>query len=257
MYGTAASARLKGKTVFITGATSGIGKQTAITFAEITTGDIKFVLTARRMERLQLFKADLESKFENIKVLPLTMDVSSTKSINEAIESIPPEFKQVDILINNAGLALGRDHVGKMEDDDITIMINTNVTGLIYLTHKFVPGMRERNCGDIVNVGSIAGRNPYPGGAVYCSTKVAVKYFSTCLRKELIDTKVRVMEFAPGEVETEFSLVRYKGNEETAKNVYKNKAPLEADDIADMIVFACSRKTKVVLAEALILPTYQ
>lgn len=249
--------RLSGQNVFITGASSGIGKQTAESFAEATDGNVKLILTARRENKLQEVKQALEAKYPAIKILVLSLDINEYKSIKGKLDDIPQEFKKVDVLINNAGLALGREPVSNMDIEDAFSMMNTNVLGLMALTHYFVPSMRENNSGFIINIGSIAGRNPYPGGSAYCGSKAAVKYFTRCLRKELIDTKVRVMEIAPGEVLTEFSVVRYKGDEDKAANVYKNKEPLLATDIAELIIFSCSRREQTVLAETVILPTYQ
>lgn len=249
--------RLVGKKILITGASSGIGKQTTESFAEITSGNVCLILTARREDKLIQLKQELESNYSNITVAILCMDVSDVKSIPEKLATIPDSLKSIDILINNAGLALEREHVSEMKLEDAYSMINTNVTGLIALTHFFVPLMKAQDSGIIINIGSIAGRNPYPGGSVYCSTKAAVKFFTSCLRKELTNTKVKVIEIAPGEVLTEFSLVRFKGDEDRAKNVYKDKNPLQAKDISELIVFACSRSDPAVLAEVLILPTYQ
>lgn len=249
--------RLAGKKILITGASSGIGKQTAVSFAEITQGDVSLILTARREEKLMQLKQDLESQYEKITVHVVAIDVSDYKSIDEKLTTIPDSLKSIDILINNAGLALGRDHVSDLNLQDAYNMINTNVTGLITLTHFFVPLMKKQDSGIIMNIGSIAGRNPYPGGSVYCSTKAAVKFFTRSLRKELTDTKIKVMEIAPGETKTDFSLVRYKGDEDKATSIYEGKAPLLATDIAELIVFACSRSDPTVLAEILVLPTYQ
>lgn len=247
---------LKNKCVLITGASSGIGKQTAYSFAEVTDGEIKLILTARRESKLLEVKEDLESKFPKIGIFVLSIDINDYKTIVDKLKTIPEEF-DTDILINNAGLALGREHTSEMEIEDAYSMLNTNVMGLVTLTHYFIPKLKAKNSGTIMNIGSIAGRKAYPGGSVYCSSKAAVKYFTKAIRLELIDTKIRVMEIAPGEVKTDFSLVRYKGDDTKAENVYKNKEPLQAIDIAELIIFSVSRNERTVLAETLILPTYQ
>ncbi|KAG7908132.1 hypothetical protein KL906_003549 [Ogataea polymorpha] len=250
-------ANIAKQTVLITGASSGIGLETARALADEANGDIKLILTARRVEKLDEAKKELESKYEAIKVYTASLDVSKPQLIKDFVKSIPEEFADIDILVNNAGLALGRDPVGTIDIADVQAMLDTNVLGLITLTQEIVPRMIKRNKGDIVNVGSIAGRNPYPGGAIYCSTKAAVKFFTRSLRKELADTRIRVIEVAPGAVKTEFSIVRYKGDQEKADEVYKDKDPLIAQDIADFIVYACTRRKTAVIAEAVIFPSYQ
>lgn len=171
--------------------------------------------------------------------------------------SLKTEFKDIDILVNNAGKALGSDRVGQIATEDIQDVFDTNVTALINITQAVLPIFQAKNSGDIVNLGSIAGRDAYPTGSIYCASKFAVGAFTDSLRKELINTKIRVILIAPGLVETEFSLVRYRGNEEQAKNVYKDTTPLMADDVADLIVYATSRKQNTVIADTLIFPTNQ
>ncbi|KAH3667518.1 hypothetical protein OGAPHI_003167 [Ogataea philodendri] len=248
---------IKNKTVLITGASAGIGYETAHAFADEAEGQLKLILTARRVEKLAELKAELVKKYKEIKVYTAGLDVSKPPLVKEFVQSIPTEFAEVDVLVNNAGLALGRDPVGEIDVSDIETMLDTNILGLFTLTQEILPGMKKRNRGDIVNIGSIAGRNPYPGGAIYCSTKAAVKFFSRSLRKELTDTKIRVIEVAPGAVKTEFSLVRFKGDQAKADDVYKDKEPLVAQDIADFIIYACTRRENAVIAEAVIFPTYQ
>lgn len=256
-YGSKAADRIANKTVLITGASAGIGEATAKEIASASNGNIKLILTARRKEKLDTLSNDLKANYSNIQVLPIELDVSKTDTIRPFVNNLPSEFSDIDVLINNAGLALGRDPVGSILDEDISNMFQTNVLGLITLTQAVLPIMQKKNSGDIINLGSIAGRDPYPGGGIYCPTKASVKSFSHVLRKELISTKIRVIEIDPGNVETEFSRVRFKGDVEKAKAVYAGTEPLFADDIAEFIVFAITRKQKTVMAETLVFSTNQ
>ncbi|AOA63582.1 NADP(+)-dependent dehydrogenase [Komagataella phaffii CBS 7435] len=256
-YGLAAASRLAGKVILITGASSGIGEATALEYANAAKGEIKLALSARRFEKLEGLKEKLTTQWPNIKVHIALLDVSNIAKLTEYVESLPEEFKAVDVLVNNAGKALGIDRVGQILQEDIDGMFQTNVIGLISLTQLILPGMKARNRGDIIQLGSIAGRDPYPGGGIYCATKAAVRSFSHSLRKELIDTKIRVIEIDPGAVQTEFSLVRYKGSKESASKVYEGAEPLNALDIAELIVFASTRRENTVVAETLVFPTNQ
>ncbi|SGZ46704.1 CIC11C00000002860 [Sungouiella intermedia] len=256
-YGARAFERLQGKTVLITGASSGIGEATTRELAEAAEGNLKFILTARRKDRLESLKTELELKYPSIKVAAVQLDVSKLGQIQSFVEDLPEEFSDIDILINNAGKALGREEVGHIDENDIREMFDTNVLALIMLTQKVLGVFKAKNSGDIVNLGSIAGRDPYPGGGIYCPTKAAVKSFSHALRKELINTKIRVIEVDPGNVETEFSNVRFRGDLEKAKAVYSGTEPLVAIDIAEIIVFALTRKENTVLAETLVFSTNQ
>lgn len=256
-YGLKALKRLEGKTILVTGASAGIGEATVRELAEVSEGNLKFILTARRKDKLEQIKADLETKFPKIQILPVQLDVSKLDEIKPFVKSLPKEFADIDILINNAGKALGREEVGQIADEDITEMFKTNVLALIMLTQEILPIFKAKNSGDIVNLGSIAGRDPYPGGGIYCPTKAAVKSFSHALRKELISTKIRVIEVDPGNVETEFSNVRFRGDLEKAKAVYADTEPLVASDIAEIIVFALTRKQNTVIAETLVFSTNQ
>lgn len=256
-YGEKAAQRLAGKTALITGASSGIGEAIASELAEAANGDIKLILTARRFERLKKLEENLKSKHEKVRICAVEFDVSKIGEIKSFINSIPEEFADIDILINNAGKALGREQVGSIPDEDIKEMFDTNVLSLIMLTQEVLPIFKVRNSGDVVNMGSTAGSDPYPGGGIYCPTKAAVKSFSHALRKELINTSVRVIEIDPGKVETEFSLVRYKGDVERAQSEYRGAEPLTAVDIAEVVVFALTRKQNTVIAESLVLPTSQ
>lgn len=256
-YGPKAADRLAGKIVLITGASAGIGEATAKEYAAVSGGNIKLILTARRADKLDALAEAIKKDFPEVKIHAASLDVSKVETIKPFVNSLPAEFADIDILINNAGKAHGLDKVGDIADEDIEVMFSTNVLGLITLTQVVLPIFKKKNYGDIVNLGSIAGRDPYPGGGIYCATKAAVKSFSHALRKELIDTKIRVIEVDPGNVETEFSNTRFKGDLERAKKVYEGTEPLVADDIAEIIVFATSRKQNTVIAETLVFSTNQ
>lgn len=256
-YGPKAAERLSGKIILITGASAGIGEATAKEAAAAANGDIKLILTARRKEKLDKIASELTSAYPKIKVLAELLDVSKTNTIKPFIENLPQEFSDIDVLVNNAGLALGRDEIGSILSEDIQAMFQTNVLGLISMTQAVLPIFKKKNRGDIVNLGSVAGRDPYPGGGIYCPTKASVKSFSHVLRKELINTKIRVLEVDPGNVETEFSNVRFKGDLQKAKLVYAGTEPLYADDVAEIIVFGLTRKENTVLAESLVFSTNQ
>ncbi|EDO17863.1 hypothetical protein Kpol_1043p53 [Vanderwaltozyma polyspora DSM 70294] len=255
--GRKASERLAGKTVLITGASSGIGKATALEYLDASNGHMKLILVARRLEKLQELKETICKEYPESKVHVEELDISDINRIPEFIAKLPEEFKDIDILINNAGKALGSDTIGNIENEDIKGMFETNVFGLICLTQAVLPIFKAKNGGDIVNLGSIAGIEAYPTGSIYCATKFAVKAFTESLRKELINTKIRVIEIAPGMVNTEFSVIRYKGDQEKADKVYENTTPLYADDIADLIVYTTSRKSNTVIADVLVFPTCQ
>lgn len=256
-FGTKAAERLANKIVLITGASSGIGAATAKEFALAANGNIKLILTARRQERLAELASELTKKYSPIKIHTAKLDVSDTASITPFITGLPKEFSDIDVLINNAGKALGKDNVGDIALEDIHGMVQTNVLGLIAMTQAVIPIFKKKNAGDIVNIGSIAGREPYPGGSIYCATKSAVRFFSHSLRKELINTSIRVLEVDPGAVETEFSVVRFHGDKAAADKVYEGTTPLTAEDIAEVIVFGCTRRQNTVIAETLVFPSHQ
>lgn len=256
-FGARAAERLANKIVLITGASSGIGAATAREFASAAGGNIKLILTARRESRLQELAAELSNAYKPIKIHTAKLDVADSSAIQPFIQGLPAEFSDIDVLINNAGKALGKDTVGDIAADDISGMMQTNVLGLINVTQAVLHIFKRKNSGDIVNIGSIAGREPYPGGSIYCATKAAVKFFSHSLRKELISTKIRVLEVDPGAVETEFSVVRFHGDKAAADKVYEGTTPLTAEDIAEVIVFGVSRKQNTVLAETLVFPSHQ
>lgn len=256
-YGPKAAERLANKVILITGASAGIGEATAKEFAEAADGKVKLILTARRKEKLDDLSTELKKSFPNILVYSAELDVSKIDTIEPFLASLPEEFADIDILVNNAGKAMGLDKVGDILNEDINAMFETNVLGLIAMTQQVLRIFKKKNSGDIVNLGSIAGRDPYPGGSIYCATKSAVKFFSHSLRKELISTKIRVLEVDPGAVETEFSVVRYNGDEKLAAATYAGMEPMVALDIAEVIVFGATRKENTVIAETLVFPTAQ
>lgn len=256
-HGVKAAQRLANKIILITGASSGIGEATAREFALAANGNIKLILAARREDRLNDLKKNLSTEFPDIKIFSSVLDVSVKDDIGKFIKNLPEDFADIDVLVNNAGKALGREKVGELAANDIDGMLLTNVLGLINMTNTVLPIFKSKNRGDIVNIGLIAGRDFYPGGSIYCATKAAVKAFSTSLRKETIDTRIRVMEVDPGAVLTEFSIVRHHGDTEAADKVYQDTEPLGPEDIAEAIVFGVSRKLKTVIAETLIFPTHQ
>lgn len=258
---TAMAKRLEGKTIVVTGASSGIGRSTAKEFARTSPKNLKIIVTARRIDRLQELAQEIKDEVgDGVKVLPVQLDVSNPEEVKNFVPSLPEEFRDIDILVNNAGLVKGVAKAPDIDPEDMNIMFSTNVTGLINMTQAILPIFKKRDeggRGDIINIGSIAGREPYPGGSIYCATKAAVRSFTDALRKELIATRIRVIEIDPGQVETEFSIVRYYGDKAKADAVYAGCEPLTPDDIAEVIVFAAGRRENVVLADTLIFPNHQ
>ena len=257
---TVMSKRLAGKTILITGASSGIGRSTAIEFARTSPANLKLILTARRFDSLKQIAGDIKKEVgDGVKVLPYKLDISKPEEIRTFVPSLPDEFKEIDILVNNAGLVKGMARAPDIAEEDMNIMWATNVTGLINMTQAIMPIFKKRpgGRGDIINIGSIAGREGYPGGSIYCATKAAVRTFTDALRAELIATRIRVIEIDPGQVETEFSLVRFDGDKAKADAVYAGCEPLTPDDIAEIIVFAAGRRENVVIADTLIFPNHQ
>lgn len=238
---------------FITGASSGFGKACAEKFAS---SKYDLIVTARRHERLEKLKADLENKYA-VKVYILVFDVQNRKDVESEIGSLPQEWKNIDILINNAGLAAGRDHFQDGKIEDWETMIDTNLKGLMYVTKFLVGGMIERRRGHIINISSLAGQEVYPQGNLYCASKHAVTALSKGLRMDLLPYGIKVTNISPGLAETEFSIVRFKGDEEKAKNTYTGYEALRAEDVADVVYFAASRPAHVNLEEITILPTAQ
>lgn len=240
------------KTVFITGATSGIGLGCARKFA--ANGD-RLILNGRNLEKLQAICQELAAQGTETYALPF--DVRDREAAIQAVASLPTEWQQIDVLVNNAGLALGLEPEYEGNLDEWETMIDTNVKGLLTMTRLIVPQMIERNSGHIINVGSVAGDAAYAGGNVYCATKAAVKALSDGLRIDVADTAVRVTNLKPGLVETNFSNIRFHGDTDRAANVYKGIKPLTGDDIADVAVFAANAPEHVQIAEVLILATHQ
>ena len=241
------------KIVFITGASSGIGAGCARKFAS---QGASLILNARNEEKLSALKEELEQQY-GARVCLLPFDVRDRKTAAEALASLPDEWKAIDILINNAGLVIGvdKEHEGNMDEWDI--VIDTNIKSLLAMTRLVVPGMVARGRGHIINIGSIAGDAAYAGGSVYCATKAAVKALSDGLRIDLVDTPLRVTNIKPGLVETNFSVVRFRGDKDKADNVYKGIRPLTGDDIAETVYFAASVPEYMQIAEMLVMPTYQ
>ena len=240
------------KIVFITGATSGIGLGCARKFA--ANGD-KLILTGRNATRLSEISSEL--KAQGTEVVTLNFDVRDREAAQKALNSLPAEFSKIDVLVNNAGLALGLEPEYEGDFNDWDGMIDTNIKGLLTMTRLIVPGMIERNSGHIINIGSVAGDAAYAGGNVYCATKAAVKALSDGLRIDVANTAVRVTNLKPGLVETNFSNVRFHGDTERAAKLYQGIKPLTGDDIADVAVYAANAPAHVQIAEVLILATHQ
>ncbi|KAI8840685.1 hypothetical protein BJ741DRAFT_596009 [Chytriomyces cf. hyalinus JEL632] len=248
--------RLSGKTALITGASAGIGRATAFEFAS-SNNDMKLVLTGRRADRLADVKRELLALHSGISVHTIEMDVRDRAKVFESIAALPEAFKNVSILVNNAGLVQGMDTIETVPVSAYDTMFDTNVKGLLNVTQAVLPGMKERNEGYVINVSSIAGTQVYPGGGIYCASKHAVDAITRTLRLELVSTKINVTSIDPGMVETEFSVVRFYGDKDKADAVYKGIQPLEGKDIAELIVFTASRRPHVNIANMLVLPTNQ
>jgi 3-hydroxy acid dehydrogenase / malonic semialdehyde reductase len=244
---------LENQIILITGASSGIGTACARIFAG---AGAKLILAARRLERLQQL-ADTLSKDFSTEIHLLQLDVRDRSAVESAIATLPPAWSDIDILINNAGLSRGLDKLHEANFQDWEDMIDTNVKGLLYLSRYVVPKMVNRDRGHVVNLGSIAGHQTYPGGNVYCATKVAVRAISEGLKQDLLGTRVRVTSVDPGMVETEFSEVRFHGDTERANKVYQGVTPLTADDVADVIFFCVTRSPHVNINEVVLMPVDQ
>ena len=239
--------------VLITGASSGIGEACARKFAK---EGCKLILNARNEKKLISLKKELEEQYHShITLLPF--DVRNFQTAEKSIEGLAPDFANIDILINNAGLALGVDKEYEGNMTDYETMIDTNIKSLLKMTQLVVPSMIARNKGHVINIGSIAGEKAYPGGSVYCATKAAVKALSDGLRMDLYDTPIRVTNLKPGLVETNFSVIRYHGDKKKADNVYRNVKPLTGKDIAEVAFFVASAPSHVQISEVEILATHQ
>ena len=241
--------------VYITGATAGFGKACAEIFAQ---NGYNLVITGRRSNRLESLKNELQSKY-SILVVTSSFDVRDENQVNEAVEALADEIKSnISILINNAGLAVGKGPIDEGLTDDWNRMIDTNVKGLLYVSKAVIPYLKKFDGNrQIINIGSIAGKEVYPGGNVYCASKHAVDALSKAMRIDLLPYNIKVSNIAPGAAETEFSLVRFKGDEETANSVYDGYNPLTAQDIAETALFIASRPAHVTINDVLIMPTAQ
>ena len=239
--------------VFITGATSGIGKACTEKFGQ---NEDKLIITGRREERLNELKKELEEKFQ-IEVLTLHLDVQKKEEVFQKINAMPDEWKSIDVLINSAGLALGRDYFDEADLEDWDIMMSTNVNGLLYVTRAILPFMKEKNRGHVINIGSVAGDEMYERGNVYCASKSAVDAISHTMRVDLLRHHIKVTNVKPGAVETEFSLVRFKGDEEKAAKVYDGFVPLSGRDVADAIFYCASLPPNVCINDLTITPVTQ
>jgi len=237
----------------ITGATSGFGKAIAEKFAA---NGWDCIITGRREEKLQQVEKELCSKY-NVAVMPLVFDVQSKEEVFAQMNALPAEWKNIDVLVNNAGLALGRDSFDNANIEDWETMIDTNVKGLLYVSKAVLPFMIAKNKGHIINIGSTAAKEVYPNGNVYCATKSAVEAISKAQRIDLLPHKIKVTAIHPGAVETEFSLVRFKGDEEKAKAVYEGYEPLHADDIADVCFYCATLPPHVCINDLVITCTAQ
>jgi len=237
----------------ITGATSGFGKATAVRFAQ---NSYDVIITGRRKERLQELEIALLT-FGNIRVLSLNFDVRIRDEVASVIADLPEDWKAIDILVNNAGLAVGLDHIDAGNIDDWERMIDTNLKGLLYVTRAVAPLMVARNSGHIFNLGSIAGKDPYENGNVYCASKSAVDALSRSMRIDLLKNNIRVTHIAPGMATTEFSIIRFKGDIKKAEAVYKGVDALSAEDIADVIYYCATLPSHVCINDLIITPTQQ
>ncbi len=240
---------LTGKTVLITGATAGFGAAAARRFAK---AGARLVLAARRTDRLRALEAELE-----VPVHVVTLDVRDRAAVEQAVAALPPAFREVDVLVNNAGLALGLEPAQRADLDDWDTMVDTNIKGLMYVTRAVLPGMVARDRGHVINLGSVAGTYPYPGGNAYGGTKAFVKQFSLNLRADLLGSRVRVTNIEPGMCETEFSVVRFKGDADKAAKVYENTLALSADDIAECIFWTAALPAHMNINSLEVMPVTQ
>ncbi len=242
---------MTGRIVLITGATSGIGEATARLLAH---HNFKLIICGRRQDRLEKLQAELSSLTA---LTTLSFDVRNQPEVKRAIDSLPPAWRAIDVLINNAGNAHGFDPIQSGSLEDWEAMIDINVKGLLYVSREVIPGMTERKSGHIINLGSIAGKEVYPNGNVYCASKFAVDALTKGMRLDLNPFNIKVTSINPGLVETEFALVRFKGNEEKSASVYKGIEPLKGEDIANIILFTLTCAPHVVLADITVFPTAQ
>ena len=244
---------LQDRVVFITGASSGIGQACARAFGRV---GARLLLAARRQERLERLAVSIGSE-TGVPIHLLTLDVRDQSAVETAIASLPDAWRAIDTLVNNAGLSRGLEKLHEGSVSDWEEMIDTNVKGLLYVSKAVLPGMVQRGRGHVINIGSIAGQESYPGGNVYCATKAAVRGLTAGLRMDYLDTAIRISSVNPGMVETEFSMVRFHGDEERARSVYRGVKPLTPEDVAEVVVFVAGRPPHVNVAEVLLLPEAQ
>ncbi|MCJ1275835.1 hypothetical protein MMC21_003639 [Puttea exsequens] len=260
---TAMAKRLEGKTILVTGASSGIGKSTAMEFARTSPKNLKLILTARRIDVLKGIAQEIANEVgTGVQVLPVKLDVSKSSEVKAFRASLAlghPERPLADKMVYR-GLVKGKAKAPDIAEEDIDVMFSTNVTGLINMTQAVMPIFLKREDGgrgDIINIGSVAGREGYPGGSIYCATKAAVRTFTDSLRRELVATKIRIMEVDPGQVETEFSVVRFYGDKGKADAEYNGIEPLTPNDVAEIVVFNAGRRENVVVADTLVFFNHQ
>ncbi len=245
--------RINQKIAIVTGATSGIGRSSAIELAKL---GANIIIAGRRQDRLEKLKNEIEKL--GVRAYSLVLDVKNSKDIQEKISSLPEEWKNIDILINNAGMALGTEKIFESSIEDFDTVIDTNIKGILYMIKAVVPQMVERKIsGIVVNMGSVAGNIAYGGGAVYCGTKAAVRYITDGLRIDVMDTPIRVTCIEPGLVETEFSIIRYRGDKEKANDVYNGIEALTPDDIGQAVAYVCNLPENVQIPEMVITPAHQ
>jgi len=244
---------MKRSVIFITGASNGIGEGCARKFASQGSD---LILNARNIQKLNELKTELEKAYD-VEILLLPFDVRNREAAKTAIDSLQGKWSNIDVLINNAGLVIGvdKEYEGNLEEWDV--VIDTNIKGLLTMTRLLTPGMVKRGKGHIINIGSIAGDAAYAGGSVYCATKAAVKSLSDGLRIDLVDTPLRVTNIKPGMVETNFTVVRFRGDKPAADNFYKGIQPLSGDDVAETVYYAASAPAHIQIAEVLLMPAYQ
>jgi NADP-dependent 3-hydroxy acid dehydrogenase YdfG len=245
--------KLKGKIAFITGASSGIGKACAAAFAN---EGADLIISARKLDVVKNVASEIEKRW-GVKVLSLKLDVRNQSDVLTAVNTLPAEWKNIDILVNNAGLALGLDKFQEGNTEHWDTMIDTNIKGLLYVSKAVIPLMIEREKGHVINLGSIAGHEAYPKGAVYCATKHAVDAITKSMRMDLLEHNIKISSIDPGAVETNFSNIRFEGDREKANNVYKGIDPLVAEDIADVALFIVSRPAHVNIADVIVFPAQQ
>lgn len=241
------------KTILITGATSGIGKACATAFAK---NNDRVIINGRRSNLLEELEKELTEKYK-AEVLTLPFDVREKENVFDAIHNLPTAWKNIDVLINNAGLALGKEHFDEAHLHDWETMIETNITGLLYVSKAVLPIMIKNNSGHVINIGSIAGNQVYEGGNIYCATKTAVQAISEAMRIDMLAHNIKVTNIKPGAVDTEFSIVRFKGDEEKAAATYQGFDPLTGDDIANIIFYCTSLPAHVCINDLTVTPTAQ